>query len=52
MMKTRLAKKICSTPINRISAYWFNQFSGGRDTRIETAIKLYNKRRHGVDQER
>ena len=51
-MKTRLAKKICSVPIDRISPYWFHQCRGGRDTRIETAMKLYNKRRHGVDKER
>lgn len=48
-MKTRLAKKIVCTPINYLSEYWFNQFRGGRDTRIEQALRIVKRKHYGKE---
>lgn len=48
-MKARLAKKICRTPINKISDYWWNACREGKDERINTAIRMYNKKRNKYD---
>ena len=40
MMKARLAKKLASTPIDRLAPYWINKFvcTDGRDARFEKAL--------------
>ncbi len=51
-MKARLVKKLCSTPIDRLSDYWFDALTGGgRDERINTAIRIYRKK-YGTDKTR
>ena len=49
-MKTRLAKKICSTPIDKIAPRWWRLARGGKDTQIEKAIAIC-RRKHKTDHE-
>ena len=51
-MKARLAKKICHTPIDKISDYWWNACRESKDERIKTALRMYNffkKKRNKYD---
>lgn len=44
-MRSRLAKKITTTPINKLSDYWIYKsvFGGGRDERVKKAMKMYRR---------
>ncbi len=42
-MKTRLAKKIASRPLDKLPSYWLKKLYEGKDRRIEEAIKLHEK---------
>ncbi len=42
-MKTRLAKKITSPPLDKLPSYWLKKIFEGKDRRIEEAIKMYEK---------
>lgn len=41
-MKSRLAKKLMTTPIDRLSPYWYIAVIVG-DNRIDKALRMYNK---------
>lgn len=41
-MKARLAKKLAHTPAKRLSRRWIDRLAGN-DTRLETAIRMWNK---------
>ena len=43
-MKTRLAKKICRTPIDKIAQRWWRLAGGGKNTQIEKAIKICRRK--------
>lgn len=45
-MKARLANKICSTPIDRLSNYWWKACMGGREERVKAAMRMVNKQRN------
>ena len=49
-MKTRLAKKICSTPIDKIAPRWLRLAGGGKNTQVEKALKIC-RRKHKTDHE-
>ena len=45
-MKSRLAKKLAHTPINRLAPHWVNNsvFADRRDARFEKAFAMWRKR--------
>lgn len=44
-MKTRLAEKICHTPIDKIAPRWWRlAVGGGKNAQIEKAIKIYRRK--------
>ncbi len=43
IMKARLARKLISTPIDKLPPYRVKKFLKGKDRRIEEAIKQYEK---------
>lgn len=43
-MRTRLAKKIARVPIDRLAPMWWSLALGGKDTRINEAIRIVNRK--------
>lgn len=42
-MKARLAKKICTTPFNKLSPWWDKALLHG-DEKIMNALRMYNRK--------
>ena len=43
-MKSRLAKKLCRTPWNKLAPQWLNAlFGGGNPPTFDKALRMYHK---------
>lgn len=49
-MKSRLAKKLAGTPINRLAPYWIDKLvcADRRDARFKKAFAKWNKREQRI----
>ena len=44
-MNARQTKKLVTTPVDRLSPMWWDALRGGKDERINKALRMWNKKK-------